>query len=1709
VTDEGASTLTVSAGVPVELIVRATDANKNIDKDYTGNHTLVFSGLNSVGTLPNVYSPKIENTLFGYNITVSFSQGLSASNGVTLTAYKKETGAVLVQESGRSYGQHGLAATINAGAASNLALLSGNNQSGRTAWPLSQAFVVAVTDTYGNGIGAGTGVNFAILSQPQGATGTSLSTISGVTDANGEASTTLTIGSVAGTYQVTASSEGLAGSPVTFAATGLLPSAIQLTSGNNQSKQVASALDNPLVIKIVDPSGIAIPHETVNFNISAYPEGASGQALSASSAVTDVNGQAQVSLTLGTKAGTYTVTVSSGTLTSVQFNAIATARAPYKVVLSGPVSVKAGEVSTVFTADIKDEYDNASNVSASTVFSLTKSPARPSGVFYSNSDGTGVISSVTIANGANSASFYYKDTLTGTANLVATRTSGVALTEASSSQEVTIIPSDAYRFTVTGTNDTISTGESKVLTVTAYDNLGNVKDDYTGNVNVIFSGANVSPAPSSKKPTASNRLNQDIDFGQSTSLSFASGVATSTVKLYKVEDVSLKVTSGSVTTADTDDLNFTVRHSAANHLKFAANLPTPQAAGVEFNFDTVLHAVDLYDNICDGVNGSTAFSGSRQITWSLSGASNGPEGNVIDEFVSPVEFSAGASTTNLKARLYRAQDTTITAGTAALTGVNVASNTITVNSGAVAKLRFSQEPAASCVTSQALATQPKVAVSDQYGNPVSGSSANVTLAASTSNDAFVQAVNGTLSATGGLTAATVNGVASFTGLTYSYPETIYLRATVAGVSLTPVFSSGITFNTAEEAAVSIGAAGPATISSLAYTSADKVGVLNFRIVDGGTDGFSSKIRQVIVKRDTTDTTNGWTNYLQGVYITDGAAQVVGRIDDDQIIFGLGENDIYEVTNGTAKNFTVSVFLKNPLPLDSDNKVLAFKINPATDIVFGSPSSKLSTSSLLTSAPKITVVATNFSISGPSSMNAGDTQPIALKAIDILGNVDKDYTGEKTLIFSGANVSLKGNHPFETTTNIPFGTDTPVSFTNGQSSSTVGIKLFKAETAYIKAVDNEGGVVTANNNALVVTVHGGVATGLSWLVQPVGVVVENAPWKEFSIAVTDAYGNTSSSNTEVTVMPSNGSISTDSQNKVIAQSGIATFYNFAVKGLLDAEKITLSGSANNISGSGASNEVQVFKKYDVTVFIKDYTSASNLTECSLDATSNGVMVEGFPKTGNSPFTFSLPYGAYSFKVSKEKYVDENTEKTAGVAADYLDGVYDAKITWTLTATSLVEATADYKVQNAFVYDESTDKLSIRVWLEKRGKMVVNDDVNILGNAVVDIYNDSTGEWMKSIILEPPAASNTVNGVYFKEIPNVVATGDDFNLVAGKTYFARVVINYGGRDGTGRSYEGGATFSVTINENLRAVTNAIQTVTTSIAGQTAAIQKTVKDEIEGQITSVVVPKITDVKAETSKILSATGTSSLQDKISEIKTEVVQEVQPHIKSGILNGETAVRIGSKLAVRYRTDSGLSPTISVYSPKNNLLISGRAMAEIGTTGIYEYNVTFLPAWGRGAFTIVCSEPVKGTVDAFVLKVSDSDIEDISSSVSAVLGSTSGITNLKSVTETLSAQFNDMDKAIAQISKNITGKVEEVRGAAVELAGVFKQLEDMSNTIKNLGGTTGINIDKIYEVSKDKQEDISYIKNKSEELKAAMELNQKMIENVAKKPVVQTWFEFK
>jgi DNA-binding beta-propeller fold protein YncE len=423
------------------------------------------------------------------------------------------------------------------------------------------------------------------------------------------------------------------------------------------------------------------------------------------------------------------------------------------------------------------------------------------------------------------------------------------------------------------------------------------------------------------------------------------------------------------------------------------------------------------------------------------------------------------------------------------------------------------------------------------------------------------------------------------------------------------------------------------------------------------------------------------------------------------------------------------------------------------------------------------------------------------------------------------------------------------------------------------------------------------------------------------------------------------------------------------------------------------------------------------------------------------------------------------------------------------------------KSVFVYDESTDKLAIRVWLEKPGVIITNDTENKLGIVVVNIYDDTIGAWMTPITINPPALDDYVNGVYLEEITNAVAS---HAFASGRSYYAKIKINYGVPDSM-RVYEGGATFSITISENLKATTSAIQLATNGITNQSNEI-----NEIKKQVDEVIVPKITDVKDETAKILTATtGTDSVSSKIADLTTQVTEKVEPQLKSAILNRENMVKIGSSVTIRYRTESGLAPNISVYNPNDVLLVSAKAMTEVGQTGVYQYPLTFLSTWGKGDFTVICSEQKKGTVDALVMTVRDSDIEEVSGNVSAILGNTSGLGGVNTAVSSLAAQFSGIDRMLVQISKDTANRVNEAKGVVNDLATAVKQLDDISKQIKNMGGTKGINLEKLYDVSKDKNSDITYIKNKSEELKATMEINQKMIENVAKKPVVQTWFEFK
>jgi seryl-tRNA synthetase len=109
----------------------------------------------------------------------------------------------------------------------------------------------------------------------------------------------------------------------------------------------------------------------------------------------------------------------------------------------------------------------------------------------------------------------------------------------------------------------------------------------------------------------------------------------------------------------------------------------------------------------------------------------------------------------------------------------------------------------------------------------------------------------------------------------------------------------------------------------------------------------------------------------------------------------------------------------------------------------------------------------------------------------------------------------------------------------------------------------------------------------------------------------------------------------------------------------------------------------------------------------------------------------------------------------------------------------------------------------------------------------------------------------------------------------------------------------------------------------------------------------------------------------------------------------------------------------------------------------------------------------------------------------------------------MSSQFSVLETALSKMSKDLISQVKEASGSVSAFESVFSQMNSLATQIKEMAGESSVNLSKLYDVSADKKNDMTYLKNKTQELKAAMELNMKMIDNVANKPVTQTWYEYK
>ena len=184
-------------------------------------------------------------------------------------------------------------ATGEATVATTLVEISGDGQTGGVGTALADPFVVEVRDQDGDAL-SGVTVTFAVT----GGGGT-LSDTSVTTGSNGQAESTLTLGSTVGTNTVTASVSGITGS-ITFTATAeaLVATTLVRISGHNQTGTVGKELDDPFVVEVRDQNGDAFEGTTVAFSVTT-----GGGTLSVTSVTSEANGRAETTFTLGTTAG--------------------------------------------------------------------------------------------------------------------------------------------------------------------------------------------------------------------------------------------------------------------------------------------------------------------------------------------------------------------------------------------------------------------------------------------------------------------------------------------------------------------------------------------------------------------------------------------------------------------------------------------------------------------------------------------------------------------------------------------------------------------------------------------------------------------------------------------------------------------------------------------------------------------------------------------------------------------------------------------------------------------------------------------------------------------------------------------------------------------------------------------------------------------------------------------------------------------------------------------------------------------------------------------------------------------------------------------------------------------------------------------------------------------------------------------------------------
>jgi len=467
-------------------------------------------------------------------------------------------------------------------------------------------------------------------------------------------------------------------------------------------------------------------------------------------------------------------------------------------------------------------------------------------------------------------------------------------------------------------------------------------------------------------------------------------------------------------------------------------------------------------------------------------------------------------------------------------------------------------------------------------------------------------------------------------------------------------------------------------------------------------------------------------------------------------------------------------------------------------------------------------------------------------------------------------------------------------------------------------------------------------------------------------------------------------------------------NLAVK-----VKVTdaVSGHPSTEAVSSAFNVIY----YTITWTVKDSQTQNHLANLSVTCTS-GWSASSLTSGVNTARNY--PYGTYTTIWSKADYSDSS----------YSNWAADSSKTLAVTMTLSSVAGQEYHVFSNFTYDATSDTFKINSWLEQSGAIVTGPTSCTVsmedkdGNAI-DINGAGAGNNLTSI-------SPNDNGVF--------RLGWDLtNIDRNTSYFGKVQIVY-----QGATYSSNITYQISVP----AVSTVAQV--TALGADFTAHRAATEDKIsaiESSVGAGLATKVNTLQTDMTSVKTAVGAdqgttlysqvaSILEDTGTTIPDTIASELKKGPRSKILNRPTSIISGEKVTIRYQTDSGKSPAITVYDDNNTARISGATMAEIGTSGVYEYEVTFQSGWGTGDYTVICSESATNSVDSMIINV----------------GSGTGLTGIESKVDTLTTTLNTVNTNISTM-KSVIGTTSDASTANT----LYGKLSGVSTNVSNIAANWG------------------------------------------------------